>query len=261
MNFNCPHDILNAQLKLLFPEYKLLKKNNIEFVARNYLFILFRQLFWNIKCFTQILRLKDRYIFREFDKFAIIYLLLPQRVIVFNVNHNLQGTFNKFLCYLLSNKFDVFMIDPPIEMQNRFKFLKHAKSPLKPRLPKDCQRPNALVLVGNREEQKNSLHEKIDSIIVLLNDVGYSNIKLIGKNAHNGVYLEKKDYEKQIGASLTINLVAYNDRHSGTIWFLKLVSPNFLQLHSNVAAEQISDCLNGRLYRNYNELQKILSQG
>ncbi|MDA7448575.1 hypothetical protein N8785_00555 [Planktomarina temperata] len=205
--------------------------------------------------------MKDKYIFREFDKFAIIYLLLPKRVIVFNVNHNLKGTTNKILCYLLSIKFDVFMLDMPSEMQDRFKFLKHAKSPLKSALRKNCQRPNALILVGNREEQKNRLHEKIDSIVALLSDVGYHNIKIIGKNADNGIYLETKDYEEQIGASLTINLVAYTDRHSGTIWFLKLASPNFLQVHSNVAAEQISDCSNGQLYKNYNELQKILFRG
>lgn len=261
MNKFGPHDILDEQLFRLFPRHELMKKENKDFEQKIFILVLFSQLIWNIKCFIKIKNAKNaKFIFREFDKFSIIHLLFSRPELIFNVNHNLQGALNKFVCSLLASKHSIVMLDAPQEMKNRFKYLKSLPSPIQAAHPQFNLTPNVLIIVGNRLEQRTPIHDKVDEIVKLLKNRGYTNITIAGKLNQSGMHVSQERFEELVSNSLTINLVSYTDRHSGTIWFLKHRSPRFLQWYSNVASEQVKNADNATIFFNYQELLNLLNR-
>lgn len=247
-NITSPHDVLDRILSAAFPAHTILSKPSCYFTERsrheNRLSASIYQLKYNFACFFRLLRRPtEKYIFREYDGFSFLYLVLPLSVdIKFNVNHNLATWYGRIITRLLSMRFDVLFVDPSERMLRRYGYLQGISSLV---AIGPCAESNAwdktsvLIFSGSRKDQRNYTRTELTEFSSMLVAAGYS-VTVLGKNHPQGTYLSEAEYLSLLKKSLAICTCAYKTcRHSGTLWTLKEHAPVILFNASECGAEQL----------------------
>ncbi len=236
-------DILSAY----FPNHKILAKPNSYFTAQSrrelrvwtYIF----QVVHLMRCAVTIAGApKASYIFREYDGFTALLLLLPFRVnLLLNANHNLNSLPGRLVSRILELRFRIVFIDPGRETLAQFKRLlpvsTEALFEADPSLKWDGK--SVLLVCGSKPDQVNFTKKELKQFSATLLSLNLS-VTVVGNNHPDGETLPADVYLKIASNSLAICTSAYRRfRNSGTLWFLKQNAPIVLLNASDCGPAQL----------------------
>ena len=241
-NLSSPHDVLNGILEKSLPDAVLVKKPPQMFsIGQNKILALCDQILFFCRAFFKLTKEpNESFVFREFDNFAILYLLLPPRKgeVFFNVNHNFSKLSGRFVSRLIEWRYRLLFVDAPTSMLENWSKLVRVENHIVP-AHHVWNGKDICLIVGNRQDQTSEFgSETIEKFIRRAEHSGFR-VTVVGKNHPKGVWLSDEDYEKLVSISLCICLACYQNRHAGTIWYLKEKAPLVGFKNTNVAAQQL----------------------
>lgn len=253
-----PHDILDEILTSNYPDAELICKPGNMFNKKPRLSKLIQQLIFSVRSYINILMKPGPiFIFREYDAFSCLYLLLPKRNIYFNVNHNLKTTLGKLITKLLSLRYGVIFIDASEDLKTRYPYLTCIRNGFSTAEETNWDGRNVLLVCGSRGEQKHFTDEEFLHFSNNLRDKGFI-VTCVGKNHPEGAWLSDSDYDDMIAKSVCICTSTYIDRHAGTLWFLKRQAPVLLFKKTNIACEQVIGHRNSFAFEELHESMEFL---
>lgn len=234
-----PHDVLNDIIARNLTKYRLVAKPAEMFARTSKSAALIKQLnFVLVNLWASLKSPNDKKVFREFDNFSLLFMLLPPRDLIFNVNHNLTTKFGRIVTKLLSTRFRILFIDPSPDLIARYPYLMKASSGFTGATGVRWQGRDVLLICGNRNDQKSLSDEQLVALTDRLRVGGFA-VQVVGRNHPQGVRLSDEEYMRAARRSACICTSTYTDRHAGTLWYLVERAPILLYRWTNVAEEQV----------------------
>jgi len=263
---SAPHDILDELLSVEFPNYIIIKKPAIYFSESARKEVKLKAYFFQLRhVFRSAVELiknsRRSYIFREYDNFALLYMLMPLKLdLAFVVNHNLNSAIGSIVTRIMTLRYTIVFVDPGLETIDKFPFLYSifSEDSIEATRLKKWNGKSVLLICGSKRDQRNFSHGQLEKLKQDLDVMGFE-ILAVGNNIPGGCYLPSDKFLNEVKKSLVICTSAYRGyRNSGTLWFLKVYAPVIFVNKTDCGNRQLIGHPDWRAYGSINQLIELL---